>query len=258
MAENKKSFVLYADLIHTVKKMPPDLAGRLFVHILEYVNDLNPETDELLLQISFEPIKQQLKRDLKDWEEECSRRSEIGRLGGIKSAESRALRKNQPNSTEVNLTQPKLTEVNQGQPNQADNVTDTVNDTVKEKRGRRVFTKPELAQLDEYFKQIGFTQEPGIAQKFIDYYESKGWLVGKSPMKDWKAACRTWHTSWKEKHPAAKPVIATELILQPRSNFNNDWEFIRYKIEMKVPITDVEQAHYERFKPSITPKHTLS
>ena len=27
-------------------------------------------------------------------------------------------------------------------------------------------------------------------QEFIDFYESKGWMVGKTPMKDWKAACR--------------------------------------------------------------------
>ena len=30
------------------------------------------------------------------------------------------------------------------------------------------------------------------AQSFVDFYESKGWVVGKSPMKDWKAAVRTW------------------------------------------------------------------
>ena len=30
------------------------------------------------------------------------------------------------------------------------------------------------------------------ADKFIDFYESKGWLIGKNPMKDWKACVRTW------------------------------------------------------------------
>ena len=33
-------------------------------------------------------------------------------------------------------------------------------------------------------------QSPVDPQGFIDFYESKGWLVGKTPMKDWKAACR--------------------------------------------------------------------
>jgi len=68
MAENKKSFVLYCDLIHTVSKMPKEKAGELFIHILEYVNDLEPETDDLIIQLTFEPIKQSLKRDLQKYE----------------------------------------------------------------------------------------------------------------------------------------------------------------------------------------------
>jgi hypothetical protein len=30
------------------------------------------------------------------------------------------------------------------------------------------------------------------AQRFVDFYSSKGWTVGKSPMKDWRAAVRNW------------------------------------------------------------------
>ena len=68
MAENKKSFLLYCDLIHTVSKMPDEKAGQLLKHILAYVNDLNPTTDDLIIQLTFEPIKQSLKRDLEKYE----------------------------------------------------------------------------------------------------------------------------------------------------------------------------------------------
>ena len=68
MAENKKSFILYCDLIHTVNKMPKEKAGELFMHILEYVNDLEPNTDDLIIQLTFEPIRQSLKRDLEKYE----------------------------------------------------------------------------------------------------------------------------------------------------------------------------------------------
>lgn len=68
MAQQKKSFLLYCDLIHTVSKMPKEKAGELFLHILEYVNDLNPQTDDLIIQLTFEPIKQSLKRDLEKYE----------------------------------------------------------------------------------------------------------------------------------------------------------------------------------------------
>lgn len=68
MPEDKNGFVLYKDLIHTVKKMPKDKQAELFMHILEYVNDLNPQTDDLLIELTFEPIKQSLKRDLRKYQ----------------------------------------------------------------------------------------------------------------------------------------------------------------------------------------------
>ena len=81
MATGKKSFLLYTDLIHMVEKLPNDKAGELFKLILDYVNDKNPSTNDMLLTIAFEPIKHQLKRDLIAWENERSGRSEAGKKG---------------------------------------------------------------------------------------------------------------------------------------------------------------------------------
>ena len=81
MAENKNSFLLYTDLIHTVNKLTDEQAGKLFRHILEYVNDLNPENKDLITDLCFEPIKQSLKRDLKRYEKTCKKRSEAGKKG---------------------------------------------------------------------------------------------------------------------------------------------------------------------------------
>jgi len=67
MAKDKKSFLLYVDLIHTLKKLDDQQAGKLFKHILEYVNDNNPESDQFT-EVVFEPIKQTLKRDLQKYE----------------------------------------------------------------------------------------------------------------------------------------------------------------------------------------------
>lgn len=54
---------------------------------------------------------------------------------------------------------------------------------------KKRFVKPTIDQIDAYIKEKNLHFD---ADGFFDYYESKGWLVGKSPMKDWKAACRTW------------------------------------------------------------------
>lgn len=96
MAENKKSFVLYSDLIHTVNKLTNEKAGELFKHILSYVNDENPKPNDMLIEIAFEPIKQQLKRDLKHWEEIKIKKSE----GGKKAMEKRWTEKQIENQSE--------------------------------------------------------------------------------------------------------------------------------------------------------------
>ena len=84
MAQDKKSFLLYTDLIHTVKKLNEEQAGKLFKHILEYVNDLNPQTDDILLQVCFEPIRQSLKRDLQKYEQIRENKSKAGKKGANK------------------------------------------------------------------------------------------------------------------------------------------------------------------------------
>ena len=57
------------------------------------------------------------------------------------------------------------------------------------------FTKPSLAQVTEYKNQNQYISDP---QAFIDYHESRGWVVGRSPMKDWKGAFRRWETNEKK------------------------------------------------------------
>ncbi len=67
--EGKKSFVLYTDQREVFDELSDEDAGRLIKHIFSYVNDENPSTDDLLLKVAFLPIKTQLKRDLKMWDE---------------------------------------------------------------------------------------------------------------------------------------------------------------------------------------------
>lgn len=76
MAKDKKSFLLYCDIIHTVEKLDDVQAGKLFKHLLKYVNDQDPTPENPLIEIAFEPIKQSLKRDLIKYEGIRERNSE--------------------------------------------------------------------------------------------------------------------------------------------------------------------------------------
>ena len=60
----------------------------------------------------------------------------------------------------------------------------------KNKRNsNREFRKPSLEEVAQYCAERHNSVDP---QKFLDYYDSNGWMVGKNHMKDWKAAVRTW------------------------------------------------------------------
>lgn len=54
---------------------------------------------------------------------------------------------------------------------------------------KRNFSPPTLQDIREYCIERNNTVDP---ETFFDFYESKGWMVGKNKMKDWKAAVRTW------------------------------------------------------------------
>lgn len=88
MAEGKKSFLLYADYIHTFEHLSDEEAGKLVKFLFQYVNDQNPVIEDRILKIAFEPIKRQLKRDLNDWESEREKRSDNAALGNLKKYRS--------------------------------------------------------------------------------------------------------------------------------------------------------------------------
>lgn len=71
------------------------------------------------------------------------------------------------------------------------------------------FEKPTVEEIAKYCEE----RQNGIdPQQFFDFYESKGWKIGKEPMKDWRACVRTW-----EKREGAKPPKPT-----PNSKYNRE------------------------------------
>ena len=67
-------------------------------------------------------------------------------------------------------------------------------ETEKEKEKR--FAKPSLEEVQAYCKERNNNVD---AERFINFYTSKGWKVGNQPMKDWKACVRTWERENRQK-----------------------------------------------------------
>ena len=73
----------------------------------------------------------------------------------------------------------------------------------QDKNKRKVFVKPSLNEVQTYMTEL---KMPDLADRFISYYDSNGWKVGKNPMKDWKAAIRTWRSTNNEKQIEIQPM----------------------------------------------------
>lgn len=80
-----------------------------------------------------------------------------------------------------------------------------LDDSNKGRKSKR-FSPPTVEEVEEYCIERGNAVD---AQSFVDFYESKGWYVGKTKMKDWKASVRTWeknqqHNRNESNHKAVK------------------------------------------------------
>lgn len=105
---------------------------------------------------------------------------------------------------------------------------DSLGKDKEEKRKR--FTPPTLTDVKQYCEERNNHVD---AERFIDFYESKGWMVGKSKMKDWKAAVRTWEKN----STAQKPNIT---IPMP--------DYIKDQVEGKAEEPKADFAWLDKYK----------
>lgn len=173
MATGKRSFLLYCDLLHTVKKLSNDEAGELFKHILMYVNDEDPQTDNRIIELSFEPIKQSLKRDLKRYESIVERNRENGKKGGRPKNPKEPKKPSGLNGNPKNPSEPKKAD--------SDSDSDSVNDNEIEKS----------IPAFPVFKQYALEKDSQLDHKAIklkfDSWVENGWVDGNGrEIKNWK------------------------------------------------------------------------
>jgi hypothetical protein len=206
----KKAFQLYADYRSTIDALSDEEAGQLIKAVFAHEDGEEPALSGALRGI-FLLLANQLDRDRARYEEMCARNRNNGAKGGRppqsgknpdESAETR-VGPAEPVVTEENPEKPTVT---QGKPKKPDKDTDkdTDTDTDTEKKSvsvcgsarrphtpspKKAFVPPTLEEVMAYCAERGNSVD---AQRFIDFYESKGWMVGSSPMRDWRASVRGW------------------------------------------------------------------
>ena len=166
-------FICHDDYLNKTSKLSDEEVGRLFRACMVYHSTGEIKTLDGRESVAFDFIRDDIDRAAAAYERKCDQ--------------------NRKNRNSVNERQRTSTNVNDGQqtcPKEQEQEQYNNNNketSIKEKAGR--FTPPTLEQVQTYCRERGTNVD---AEKFVDFYTSKGWKVGNQPMKDWKAAVRTW------------------------------------------------------------------
>jgi hypothetical protein len=204
----KNSFILYTEQKAVIDKLTDEQAGKLIKAIYAHETGEEMELDSIL-DLVITPFLTVLEKDKEKYEEKCEKRAQAGAKGGKQRVA------NQANATFAKQTQANDSKSKQEVANQADNDNEYEydNDFKKENIKRKsasqakAFVKPTHEEVKAYCAERKNNVDP---DKFIDFYESKGWLIGKNPMKDWKACVRTW-----EKGGSSPPNKPTNVYVNP-------------------------------------------
>ena len=170
----------FKDLYKTLKVIDKTEAGWLMTALFAHGNgeELEGLEEHPVAAALYVTVVDQVDR----LEEYRRIQSENGKAGGVKSGETRSETKRNEATTEQS-------EAPYPYPYPY---------PVPDKKEKR-FTAPTIEDVEQYAKEKGLNMN---AERFVDYYASKGWRVGSSPMKDWRAAARNW-AARDEKKPAA-------------------------------------------------------
>ena len=190
---DKKSFVLYLDFLDTLDHLSDKQAGIVFkaIYVWQQTGQLPPL--DLAMKLVLAPLVAQFKRDNVKWDDICAKRSVSGKKGAKQKLANAGKRKQRVANLAVSGSE-------------SVNVSDSesVNENAKNTNSGR-FKKPSYDELNSYIQS--YSEEKGKQQidasAFLDFYDSKGWRVGNTPMKDWRAAVRTW---FKKQSPTNQPT----------------------------------------------------
>lgn len=172
-----ESFNAYHSYLDTMEALNDAECGRLFRALLEYsATGAAPELrgNERFV---FPGMRSQIDRDIEKYNAKCARNRENGEKGGGHSP---------PNAPERPQTPPKDKDKDKDKEKDKDKDISFPPNGVKDSAHAH---HPTVEEVAAYCRERGNRVD---AERFVDFYASKGWKVGNQPMKDWKACVRTW------------------------------------------------------------------
>ncbi|WP_346298119.1 DUF6291 domain-containing protein [Alistipes sp.] len=193
----REAFTFYRSFRDAVDMTNKEEQLVLYKAIADYALDgIEPDVSTLgvLGQLCWTAISPNIKSGRRNYINGCNGGAPEGNCNAKKQP------KNNPNSTEK---QPGQTSTKNKNRNKTKNKNDEES-IEKVATKRTAFVAPSLQEVSDYISEKGYAVD---ARQFVDFYESKGWMVGSNKMKDWRAAVRTWT---RRQNPANTPSHETQ------------------------------------------------
>lgn len=190
-----KSYIpIFLDWLESTEELTAAEKGRLVDALVEYARGGSWKE---YIKGNERYLVKELILKIDRFNEFSQKQAEAGRRGGLAKA-SKAW---QPLAMLDSATEDSSTSYLNN--NIKDNIKDNINiiyeETLSKEREKKRFVPPSLDEVTAYCTERNNSIDP---EGFIDFYTSNGWKVGKNPMKDWKAAVRSWEQ--RDKRPAKK------------------------------------------------------
>lgn len=192
----RDSVVFYKTFYDCIKELPEESGYILYNAVCEYAfNGIEPDLIGLEAGI-FGMIKVQIDANNKRYEN-GKKGAEHGKKGGRpkKGEESDGDAVPEKEETPKGIPCDKAENPKgdiTSEKEETPNVNDNANENVKKETPngvKKYFVPPSVEEVRAYCESRGNGVD---AQAFVNFYQSKGWMVGKNKMKDWKAAVGTW------------------------------------------------------------------
>ena len=212
----KNSFLMYTDWGDMIEELDEENRSQLLLAIMRYQSDKELPEMDLGARVAFAQIRTQFRKDEEKYSKTIANRSAAGKLGGRpKKASNSEKQKKQMLFDESKSKQTKTKKADNDNVNDNDLKENTLAG-VKEKR----FAPPTPENVRGYCREMGYTNVD--AERFVDFYASKDWMVGKNRMKDWKAAVRNW--ARQDQSPVAKKPAAKKNAFQNFEDRGTDYD----------------------------------
>lgn len=181
---DKSSFLMYIDWNDMIEELDDQSRGQLLLAIMRYQSGAELPKMDIGAKVAFAQIRNQFRKDEEKYSRTVANRSAAGKLGGRPKANAFAEKQKKQMLFEESSTK-------QTEAKKADNVNDNVlkENTLKGVKEKR-FAPPTPENVRGYCREMGYTNVD--AERFVDFYAAKDWMIGKNRMKDWKAAVRNW------------------------------------------------------------------